>query len=200
MSSEATTLLIRYLKQYSMKIHRIARNAIQNDISEPIRHIQCGLWMNPIHHNLIRVCGPITCNEIIHVPLLDEPDIGVSSKAILWPPGSESDTHYHPHIHCFFTPIHRGLQHSVTRDDPHYGDSTRFGFHIRPGNYVYIHDSIGPHQLTNVSSSKSVMSYHLYIQEDGIGSFPDKNANYVPNLPSSSANTDADLFWYGTRA
>ena len=195
MSSEATSLLIRYLKRYSTVNHLIVRNAILNDLLEPIRYIQCALWMNPIHHNLIHACGPIACNDITHIPLLDEPDIGVSSKAILWPPGSESDTHYHPHIHCFFTPIHHGLIHSVTLDGPYYGDSTRTGFNIHPGNYVYIHDSIGPHQLKNTSHTASVMSYHMYLQDETSEPFSDKNTN---SLSSSSA--DPDLFWYGTRS
>lgn len=150
----------------------MVRNAIHTENPEEFKGLTYGLWRNPIPHDagiMFQLTPGIYGKKVTHIPLISEHDIGVHSKLIIWDPLAESDTHYHPSVHCFFTPVHNnGLSQSVLREDPHYGSATWITQPINTGRFMYIHDAIGPHKMMNTSRTRAIASYHLYISEHSL--------------------------------
>lgn len=151
----------------------MARNIVYSDNPEAFKEITYGLWLNPIPREigiLFQVPPGRRSENVTHIPLIEEHDIGLHSKVIIWDPLSKSDTHYHPSVHCFFTPIHNGLSQSILNEDP-VRESAKWATRpINTGQFLYIHDSIGAHQIINTSTTRSIASYHLYIREDSLTS------------------------------
>ena len=187
---------------YSLRIHHMIRKLIEQKHSIPVETIQNGLRMNPIpfEYELYMIPYTYETSEMMtHIPLFEDPDIGVSSKVIIWNPLAESDTHYHPNVHCFFTPVRRGLCHI---------ENNTKKTELTKRTYTYIHDSIGPHRMLNSSSIYPNVSYHLYIQEDTLVKHTHTHTHTNTSTPKGSRSIhteaypsgDPDLFWYGTRS
>jgi len=165
----ATAKLQSVMTAYSTRIHRLARRAINHKDVDPLVEFKNRIRLNPIHHQIGILFLPDILRKgdpIEHIPLLKDTDIGVYSKLIIWPPLAESDTHSHPSIHCFFTPIQAGLAQSIIYESLHYGDIEYDAGPLVGESYEYIHDSIGAHRMKNQCKTRTVASYHVYIQED----------------------------------
>ena len=172
--ASSTDKLIRVLETYSRKIHRMTRNIVNTGNPYALKELRYGLFLNPIPHEvglIFQVPSGWRDNSVTHIPLIVEDDIGVHSKVILWDPLSKSDTHYHPSVHCFFTPVHNnGLSQSVLREDRFNERVVWDTGALNTGKFMYIHDTIGAHRLMNTSHTRAIASYHLYISEQSLKS------------------------------
>jgi hypothetical protein len=187
---------------YSLRIHNIVRTIIKEHETVPIGYILNGLEMNPLPFEYEHSMFPSafeTRDSITHIPLYEDSEFGIESKAIIWNPMVESNTHSHPGVHCFFSPVQLGLCHTIN-------DTTEVG--LIPRKYNYIHDSVGSHRMRNSLRAYPIVSYHLYIQESVITKKKSSDTHIATTLPKGSRSihteaynhSESDLVWYGTRS
>lgn len=144
----------------------MVREHLEEGGAHILTHIRTSLWLHPPPQHLHTYPRPVPWEcvyPVNSIPLLEDAQIGIYSKMIVWNPGVVQDTHFHPMEHCFFTSFHKGLTHIVQgqSDTIEVSHPPRV---IHPGRYEYIHDTIGPHRILNTTENV-IISYHLYIDE-----------------------------------
>lgn len=167
----------RVITPYAKRVHQLVKNAILCDPSIPVNPIIVGLWENSVPSEVRHTIQPIPKERInanTHIPILYDPEFGISSTVIVWNPNTGSGVHYHPHVHCFFTALHPDIYctrmyRRVIHDQYTYKNMyTWESRQMIPGIYQYIHDTEGPHSMENASDTKAVASFHLYIHDKSL--------------------------------
>jgi hypothetical protein len=156
---------------YSTRIHKMVHLTLHGKHKDPLRALHYGLWLNPIPSrigDMFPASPAYTGSQPIQIPLITDDTIGVSSKLLIWDPFAKSDAYSYPSTHSFFIPIHGGLHQRILYPNWHYGDSKWFTQEIQRDTFSYIYDTTGEHHMVNTSKHKTVMSYHLHIEEESL--------------------------------
>jgi hypothetical protein len=125
------------------------------------------LYMNPVpnpkNYNLDTIPSDLMKDPVTQIPLIEDTDLNMRTKIIVWKPGAELDTHYHGGDDCFFQPMYPEMTQTIWQDR-----IMPITTLVHTHKYSYISDVIGPHSMINTHkyNQRSNVSFHLYIGED----------------------------------
>ena len=197
------------LKNYSNKIHtKLTKVRKAPSYDTYLNNIQMVLRKYPLpipsENNMSMIPDNILNQFVSHIPLIEDPDLGIRMKMIVWKTNSNIGLHYHNAEDCFFQALYPGMVQTLW-------DNSEFALitPVKHTEYSYISDIIGPHSITNTNTTN--VSFHLYIREtfyvnnDGncLKLPTTSNANTNTNSNSNSNNngnvfnhSDPELVWY----